>query len=57
MAEKRNCPVCGKDWYSADTVGVWKCECGAKIPPPKEKGDRSHENQGQLRGIEERSGV
>jgi len=35
MAEKRTCPKCGVDWYSADTVGVWRCECGAKIPPPK----------------------
>ena len=33
---KRNCPVCGKDAYSADTKGDWVCHyCSAKIPPEK----------------------
>jgi len=33
---KRNCLVCGKDAYSADTRGVWVCHyCSAKMPPEK----------------------
>ncbi|MFZ5898107.1 MAG: hypothetical protein ACOYU7_02815 [Bacillota bacterium] len=31
--QKRTCPVCGRGWYSADTAGTWKCECGAEIGP------------------------
>lgn len=35
MAEKRTCPRCGADWYSADSGGVWICECGVVLPPEK----------------------
>ena len=31
--EKRTCPNCGKDWYSADAESDWVCEhCGTLIP-------------------------
>ncbi|MEW6727386.1 MAG: DUF1922 domain-containing protein [Bacillota bacterium] len=33
--QKRTCPMCGRDWYSADTAGTWKCECGAEIKPER----------------------
>lgn len=33
--QRRICPGCGREWYSADEDGVWSClECGAEIPPP-----------------------
>lgn len=33
---KRTCPACNTDWYSADSGGVWICECGVVLPPEKE---------------------
>ncbi len=29
----RQCPNCGAIWHSADSGGVWICECGAEIGP------------------------
>lgn len=48
MAEKRNCPVCGKDWYSADTAGIWRCSCGAPLLKP---GDRVLVLYGPNKGV------
>lgn len=37
--QRRICPVCGKDWYSADSSGTWVCqECGAEILPEEDVG-------------------
>ncbi len=31
--EKRTCPKCGTDWYSAETTRDWTCDyCYTKIP-------------------------
>lgn len=48
MAEKRTCPICSRDWYSADTAGVWRCTCGAPLLKP---GDRVMVLYGQNKGV------
>jgi len=50
---RRQCPECGKDWYSADTA-QWICQdCGMvlddKHKRPLERGD-GDEDTGCLRG-------
>jgi len=37
---KRTCPICGLDWYSANSSGTWICpECQGEIGP-----EETHEN-------------
>jgi ribosomal protein L37AE/L43A len=31
----RQCPSCEAEWHSADSGGVWTCECGAEIGPER----------------------
>ena len=29
--ERRQCPSCGKYWYSSEGQAIWECECGAEM--------------------------
>ncbi len=38
MAEKRTCPKCGGESWSANTIDIMKCPyCGAELPVPEVK--------------------
>jgi len=37
---KRICPHCGAEWWSADSAGVWICECGAEMGPEENEAGR-----------------
>jgi len=46
---RRQCPNCGKDWYSAYT-GSWKCpECGRELDDSNNVEERRDENAGSIK--------